>query len=92
MKLMAKITDGKVSYSEAIDTTEEEYLDLFIENPDFFKEIEIGSNDIERINGTHFLYGWFESIQQSDETPLFVRFKAPELTLSMEQPQCEKCI
>lgn len=77
-KVIAKISDGRKTYSEAIDIEEEKELWLKEGWGDFNEEEYIPlkafpMSEISMLNGVHFIFGWWECFMQSDDVPMWIR-------------------
>lgn len=57
---------NNVFTSTNIKMTEENILD-------YFKEGEFKDSEIESLNGDHFIFGWLETISQSDYANIFYK-------------------
>lgn len=38
---------------------------------DYFRSISCNESEISNFNGNHFIFGWIESLYQSDNCPMF---------------------
>jgi hypothetical protein len=81
VKLKVIISDGTHEYSEYVDLKEHraQYGELIANgaNPrlddisfdDYHREIFLAIPELKLFNGTHFLYGWWESFRQGNDVP-----------------------
>lgn len=99
IKVMVTVKTEKYSYSVIEDYTEyaEDLIDCNNEFTstgvkmtednieDYFKEGTFKDSEIEVLNGDHFLFGFVESLAQSDSCPEFIRNRNEEMTFIVER-------
>lgn len=99
MRLLVSMTDGKNSYTEEVFEDILTYYCEIVGNganeymcnvsfKHFTREIEIDVNDLKKFNvrdeDAHFIFGWVESFDQSDDVPSWIR-NSPNITVSVIQ-------
>lgn len=87
-KVIAKISNGRKTYSEKIDLEEQKEIEG--ENFNEEKYIPLKAfpmSEISMLNGVHFIFGWWECFMQSDDVPMWV-VEAEELMVSVDS--CEE--
>lgn len=90
-KIIAKISDGRRTYSEKIDLEEQKEIEMeergYFNEEEYIPLVAFHMSDISRLNGVHFIFGWLECFMQSDDVPMWVR-ESDELMVSVDS--CEE--
>lgn len=66
------VSCGRQKYCEIIDEEGDEYFLDHAEDKNFFRSLKAFfpyGQEMEKLNGNHYIYGWWENFEQSDDFP-----------------------